>query len=85
MQWEYKIYRELPEEGLNSIGGEGWEIISATFGEEDGILVDVLAKRGKGGKGGGRGGRGGGGRGRGRKGPRIGVMGGTSIGDTPGY
>ncbi len=83
MQWEYKIYHELPESSLNSIGGEGWEIISAEFGEEDGILVDVLAKRSKGG--GGRGGRGrGGGRGR-KRGPRIGVMGGTSIDDTPGY
>lgn len=85
MQWEYKIYRELPEGSLNSIGGEGWEIISAEFSEDDGILVDVLAKRSKGGGGGGRGGRGrGGGRGR-KRGPRIGVMGGTSIDDTPGY
>jgi hypothetical protein len=88
MQWEYKIYRELPEDRLNSIGGEGWEIIEATFSEEEGVLSDVLAKRGRGGQGGGGGGRGGGrgGRGgRGRKGPRIGVMGGTSIGDKPGY
>jgi hypothetical protein len=87
MQWEYRIYRELPEGSLNNIGGEGWEIISAEFGEDDGILVDVLAKRSKGGGGGGggRGGRGrGGGRGR-KRGPRIGVMGGTSIDDTPGY
>ncbi len=85
MQWEYRIYRELPESSLNNIGGEGWEIISADFGEDDGILVDVLAKRSKGGGGGGRGGRGrGGGRGR-KRGPRIGVMGGTSIDDTPGY
>lgn len=82
MQWEYKIYRELPEENLNSIGGDGWEIISATFGEDE-MLVDVLAKRAIGGRGG-RGGRGGGRGGR-RKGPRIGVMGGTSIDDTPGY
>ncbi len=83
MHWEYQVFRELPEEELNDIGAEGWEIISASFGE-DGVLVDVLAKRGRGGGGRG-GGRGGGGRGRRSKGPRIGVMGGTSIDETPGY
>ncbi len=83
MQWEYKIYRELPEEELNDIGAEGWEIVEASF-DDDGGLVNVLARRGYGGRGGGRGG---GGRGRGRRprGARIGVMGGTSIDDTPGY
>jgi hypothetical protein len=81
MQWEYVVIRELPEDELNQLGGEGWEIITAGFGEED-ALVDVLAKRslGRGG-----GGRGRGGHGRGRGGPRIGVMGGTAIGDEPGY
>ncbi len=83
MQWQYRVFRELPEAELDDIGGEGWEIISATFAEEDGILLDVLAKRGIGGRGRG-GGRGGGGRGR-KKGPRIGVMGGTAIGENPGY
>ena len=85
MQWEYRVFRELPESELNEIGGEGWEIIRAEFDEEDEtLLVDVLAKRGKGG---GRGGRGGGrgGRGRRRGGQRIGVMGGTSIDDNPGF
>jgi hypothetical protein len=81
MQWEYVVIRELPEDELNQLGGEGWEIITAGFGEE-GALVDVLAKRSRG-RGGG--GRGRGGHGRGRGGPRIGVMGGTAIGDEPGY
>jgi hypothetical protein len=82
MHWEYLVVRELPEEELNDFGAEGWEIISATLGG-DGVLTDVLAKRGRGG--GGRGGGRSGGRGGRRKGPRIGVMGGTSIDDTPGY
>ena len=82
MQWEYKVFRELPEAELNDIGDEGWDIVTAEFTEEEGVLTNVLAKRSRGGRGGG--GRGGGGRGR-RRGPRIGVMGGTSIDDTPGY
>lgn len=81
MQWEYKVFRELPEEELNEIGDEGWDIVTAEFAEE-GVLTNVLAKRSLGRGGRGRGG--GGGRGR-RRGPRIGVMGGTSIDDTPGY
>ncbi len=80
MQWEYRIYGDLPEDELNDLGAEGWEIVTAEFGEE-GTLTNVLAKRSRGGGGRGRGG----GRGGRRRQQRIGVMGGTSIDDTPGY
>ena len=50
MQWEYMVFRELPEAELNDIGDEGWDIVNAEFTEEEGVLTNVLAKRSRGGE-----------------------------------
>jgi len=66
-RWEYRVLHDTPTPELNELGDEGWEVVTVEF-DDEGEILNALAKRsvGGGGDGGGRGGGGGGGGGGGQ-------------------
>ena len=75
-KWEYRVFHDLTAPELAPIGEEGWEFITVEF-DDDGEILNALAKRPRSGSGaggssstGGGGGGGGGGSGPGGAGRR---------------